>query len=731
MQQTLIEGSLLQGGRYKVESVLGQGGFGITYKALFTKLNRVVAIKELFIKDCHQRLANGSVAVISQENMSEVSSCQEKFKREALLIAQMDSSQHIVHIYDVFEENQTVYYVMEYIKSDTLKKLIENEGPLTELRALQIVSNVSDGLRHLHEHHIMHLDVKPANVMLRSNEKDEPDVVLIDFGISKHYDDNGLQTESIPVAISKGFAPLEQYQDGGLKQFSPTADIYSLCALLYYLCTAQCPPEATHLATHALQKPQAMSLGVWQIVCKGMNTKPEMRYQSVPALQADLLRELSLQENRQKETNGSVDTQQSNNSDTLPIKQHHKKSIWRWGSLILIVAAIILAFLMLGHCNKNKSHSSVIDSDSTETMPPKLHVISKDSIDQFGNFVKDNNGEILKNYGYVDGSGKLVVDCWWKTAWYFKQGTALVKDYQNQLTYIDATGHPITSIRGTAANVFSGGLGCIMDSQNGKYGAIDSLGNQRIDFKWNYLVFNDAEEEIGSMRDSNGKYGLIDTCGNVILPCQWDWIRPLGNRIAFVRNDSSFFLIHADSTGSVIRSLPNYRDVSTFTEGLSIITDNDNKKGFISITGQIVSDCQWVEAGIFSCGLAKVKNDSLLWGYIDRQGNKAIDFIFSDAGTFSEGLAWAKLKGGKYGFIGTSGEFIIAPQWNSIKGFHQGLAAVKGPNNMWGYINKQGELVIPYIWEKVEDFDTDGLAWVFNGTTWLLIDSHGDTPFIR
>lgn len=130
-----------------------------------------------------------------------------KFLKQAQTIANLKNP-HIINIHDIFEENGTAYYVMEYLGGGSLKDLVSTKGILSEQNALKYIRQLADTLDYIHNRNILHLDVKPSNVLMEDCET----VVLIDFGISKQYDDQGGQTSSTPVGISKGFAPLEQYK---------------------------------------------------------------------------------------------------------------------------------------------------------------------------------------------------------------------------------------------------------------------------------------------------------------------------------------------------------------------------------------------------------------------------------------------------------------------------------------------------------------------------------------
>lgn len=236
-----VGNSTLQDGKYIINRVLGQGGFGITYEAEQVSLGRKVAIKEFFMKEyCERDSSTSRVSVPSSGSRELVERFRLKFLKEARMIASL-SHPNIIKIYDVFEENDTAYYVMEYHTNGSLKDKVERTGCLAINESDRYIRQICSALKYIHGQNILHLDVKPSNILL---DKDD-NVILIDFGISKRFDEVGIQTSSTPVGKSKGFAPLEQYQQGDMSLFSPATDIYSLGATLYYMVTGALPPEAS------------------------------------------------------------------------------------------------------------------------------------------------------------------------------------------------------------------------------------------------------------------------------------------------------------------------------------------------------------------------------------------------------------------------------------------------------------------------------------------------------
>ena len=271
-------GKTLQNGKYEIKRILGQGGFGITYEGLQAGLGRKVAIKEFFMKDfCERDEGTSQVSVVGTDgNRTLVERFKEKFIKEAQMIAGLEDVPHIIRIYDIFQENGTAYYVMQFIEGGSLDSRVKKDGALNESTVIGYIKQMAEALAQLHSQRIMHLDIKPANVLLRGDN-----LFLIDFGVSKHYDAEGDATTTTPVGRSKGYAPIEQYRQGGVQSFSPETDIYSLGATAYYLITGHTPPEATELIIDLIQRPSGISDGMWAAISKSMSPNKNNRPHSI------------------------------------------------------------------------------------------------------------------------------------------------------------------------------------------------------------------------------------------------------------------------------------------------------------------------------------------------------------------------------------------------------------------------------------------------------------------
>lgn len=231
-------GTILRG-IYRIDSYLSSGGFGNTYVATNIEFDERVAIKEFFMKGVTQRDDNQTtVSVSNTENSNSFLEQREKFKKEARRIRQLNNP-HIVRVHDLFEENGTAYYVMDYVDGENLSDRLKRTGkPMTEDEVNQVLPQILDALKSIHDAGIWHLDLKPANIMVdkRGNVK------LIDFGASKQLNaQKGGATTSTAISYTNGYAPREQMEQN-YDKFGPWTDIYALGATIYNLLTNKRPP---------------------------------------------------------------------------------------------------------------------------------------------------------------------------------------------------------------------------------------------------------------------------------------------------------------------------------------------------------------------------------------------------------------------------------------------------------------------------------------------------------
>lgn len=302
----LSEGTELQNGKYRLNRVLGQGGFGITYLAEHILLNKLIAIKEFFPKEyCNRKDLTDHVSIGSKHSEELVNSLKLKFIKEAQNISKLHH-QNIITIHDIFEENSTAYYVMEYIEGRSLLEIINEVGILPEEKALYYFKAVAEAVAYMHSKHMNHLDLKPANIMIRA-DKDIP--ILIDFGQSKQYDSSGQQTTATPVGISHGYAASEQYRPGGVSQFSPQTDIYSLGATLYAMLVGCAPPHYIDIIEDGFPVLSSHISSLTQnAIIKSMQIKKTERFQSMEEFSSILF---------MKDTSASGGHQSVNDKNTI------------------------------------------------------------------------------------------------------------------------------------------------------------------------------------------------------------------------------------------------------------------------------------------------------------------------------------------------------------------------------------------------------------------------------
>lgn len=279
-------------GMYIIRSVLGTGGFGITYYGeLSMKVDNIrgvfpVAIKEFFPGTLCERADDDSMS-FSNPIRSQVERHLEDFKHEAHRLNSLSGLHpNIVSVNEVFEANNTAYYVMEYLDGETLANHIKQTGAMSTDRMLEIMMPIVSAVAFLHSRHITHLDIKPANIMLADEEgSDKLRPVLIDFGLSKHYNSDGSATSIFSQSgYSPGFTPPEQY--GGLQSFSPPSDVYALGATMLFLLTGTKLASSLELTAEDINRaiPDNISHGLYRVLLKSLSLRASERYANAAEL---------------------------------------------------------------------------------------------------------------------------------------------------------------------------------------------------------------------------------------------------------------------------------------------------------------------------------------------------------------------------------------------------------------------------------------------------------------
>ena len=286
----------LRDGKYRILRPLGHGSFGVTYLAtakfvvkgtlgeMETEVK--VAVKEFFMGDINTRAADGSS--VEGSGGSVFANYRKKFRREAENLSKLNHP-NIVKVLDVFDENNTTYYVMQYIEGMNLNEYIQKKGRLNETEALGMVKDMGKALSYMHRNRMLHLDIKPKNVMIEKDGK----AILIDFGLAKQYTATGEPESSTSIGMgTPGYAPIEQanyHQDG---TFPVTLDIYAFGATIYKMLTGQTPPHASDLLENGFPEMMFRSLGVSEhmigCVKKAMEPTKKSRYLSLDVMVGDI-----------------------------------------------------------------------------------------------------------------------------------------------------------------------------------------------------------------------------------------------------------------------------------------------------------------------------------------------------------------------------------------------------------------------------------------------------------
>ena len=341
---TLPVGSILHSPErdYIVESVLGQGGFGITYKVSSkVKVGNIsvktfFAMKEFFMKSSCEREESGTIKYSTpvKDSVEDGLRC---FIKEAKRLNEVCKYNcNIVDVNEVFEANGTAYFVMEYLDGGNLRQVVKNsKGGLTEAEAISIIKPIAEALQVMHSRKFLHLDIKPDNIVMRRGEnglKDEP--VLIDFGVSVHFDKSGhVTTTHNNAGYSVGYSPIEQYC--AIDKFSPWCDVYALSATFLYLLTGKDPVGAYDLTEEGLLKtiPSSVSESTRKAILNGMKKDYHERSQTIDAFLAEL--------------KGVSVSKVEKTNETQTIKKAEQKNTREFPARNFLSFSLVLLFLFL------------------------------------------------------------------------------------------------------------------------------------------------------------------------------------------------------------------------------------------------------------------------------------------------------------------------------------------------------------------------------------------------
>lgn len=391
----LSDKTTLRGGKYRILRPLGHGSFGVTYLAtakfvvkgtlgeMETEVK--VAVKEFFMGDINTRAADGSS--VEGSGGSVFANYRKKFRREAENLSKLNHP-NIVKVLDVFDENNTTYYVMQYIEGMNLNEYIQKKGRLNETEALGMVKDMGKALSYMHRNRMLHLDIKPKNVMIEKDGK----AILIDFGLAKQYTATGEPESSTSIGMgTPGYAPIEQanyHQDG---TFPVTLDIYAFGATIYKMLTGQTPPHASDLLENGFPEMMFRNLGVSEhmigCVKKAMGPTKKSRYQTVDGMVRDIERDdvssgeiptvndgteddemTYIHEDRQ---HNAVEDEQINKDETEDVHHSYDETMSRSKKVFLVFLLLVLCgvgiWLLYGNNKKENTKPDYI-ADSGEAI---------------------------------------------------------------------------------------------------------------------------------------------------------------------------------------------------------------------------------------------------------------------------------------------------------------------------------------------------------------------------
>ena len=309
-------------GRYTIEGVLGQGGFGITYLGIDELHEKKVAIKEFFPQGIVTRNIEyqDTVTVTFVGEKENYEKGKERFLKEARTMAKFSKDEGIVKALDFFEINNTAYIVMEYLEGITLKQYLRENQRIAPEDLIELLVPLIESLDEIHSQGMIHRDISPDNIMVLPDGR----IKLRDFGAARDYTEFG--EKSLSIVLKPGYAPPEQYQTHGIQ--GPWTDIYALCATMYKCITGENPPDAIErVMDDSLKKISEFGIAIppqeEAAIIKGMSVSAKDRYQDIKDFCEDLYggyEETSVPENKESE----VEIETSSEIKVIEIAEQQK-----------------------------------------------------------------------------------------------------------------------------------------------------------------------------------------------------------------------------------------------------------------------------------------------------------------------------------------------------------------------------------------------------------------------
>lgn len=508
---------------YRIESVLGYGGFGITYKVRRRSDGKIMAMKEYFPDQLCERGEKNTMSYL-KTNAKTIETGLNDFVTEAKRLNKQNISHpNIVAIDEVFLANNTAYYVMEYIDGVNLYQYIKNKNgnkPMSLDQALSVIKPILQAVKLLHNNRLTHLDIKHENIILTVENDKSLRPVLIDFGQSKHYDKKGRATSALTNAgCSEGFAPPEQYH--GLSNFTPQADVYALAATLFFLLTASTPGKSSEInASKILSNlPENLPLKIKNALVDALRKDKDDRTQSVVDFANNLGLDIYIQEPRDSVTKLLKYDSFKGNSNIIE-RKIGKKSLISIISFIILLGIIIICVSLFPKNNSSTQDefsddllipdSSMVQQENdlkdSVNLPPKI----EEKIDQeqwlkvneflrplpeYSQFIlKDNIPSMLKSHNFEKGKREFI-------GYALTEGDEQAKRYKTVYTRnLNGNITTVNYYEQVDSEVSYDWVDIIFTDENEKKSFINDLENEKLLRKTsntsNSVTFEDSQETI-------------------------------------------------------------------------------------------------------------------------------------------------------------------------------------------------------------------------------------------
>ena len=709
---------------YEVVKVLGQGSFGITYLAKVCLKGALgslqgtihVAIKEFYMKEMNSR---SGTAVDSGKESRMFHSYREKFRKEALNLSRMNHP-GIVKVLEVFDENNTSYIVMEYLTGGTLDATIKEKSKLPEAEAMDTVSKIGLALSYMHDQRMLHLDLKPQNVMF-DNAK-QP--VLIDFGLSKHFEESGEPESSTSIGLgTPGYAPIEQVDYTGGAEFQPTLDIYALGATLYKSLTGQTPPTASTVLNrptllHDRLSQAGVSEGTRNVVLKAMQPLKNARPQTVKEF-------LSMMESTQQVKDSKNIEDENDESTILSSVKNELKPV-------NVVQDVQPTKELKAEINKDLKEeaqnpldngtpailSLEPDEDESTLLTAPVKSVGKQTVKKVSSDKDTNNkGEkkVSVSQPSVIEKNPIASETKMVSAEKGNNKSVSVGKVEKRQKGVKAD-EIIKQPESVVHEIKSKSVEPVL-KQNDKQTAIDDATKKAesemdvlspmgtgpaIDFKNASSVYLDrfgaVVTDISDLEFQNemaivqqyGLYGFVNRKNQLVVGCKYDMVESYENGYASVRYHGRYGLI--DRSGREVTPCVYEQEVY-YSEGL-IALNRQGKWGYVDLDGKTVIPFEYDNANFFCNGLAAVKKNNG-WGYIDKTGRVVIplDYQGVDETNKNPGPLYGMQYGMKWGYVNNIGEKVIPFLYDNVGPFYHGLAAVQ--DGKWNLINEKGIRITP------------------------------------